>query len=74
LGTRGLAIDDFPSVSEAFAAADLVIQDFHAKYPDKVVQHPNVIWPGQPALDQFWFAEFQGTWGCRAVAPPQTKL
>ena len=61
LATRGLGYEDFKDVAEATAAADALIQQFQEKYPEKVAEHPNNIFPGTPQLDQFWFAEFKGT-------------
>ena len=61
LATRGLAPNDFNTVEEANIAADLLVKDFHHKYPAKKALHPDIIFAGQPMLDQFWFAEHNGT-------------
>ena len=61
LATRGLAPKDFNTGEEANIAADLLVKDFHHKYPAKKALHPDIIFAGQPMLDQFWFAEHNGT-------------
>ena len=61
LATRGLGPKDFNTGEEANIAADLLVKDFHDKYPAKKALHPDIIFEGQPLLDQFWFAKHDGT-------------
>jgi hypothetical protein len=63
LGSRGLELGDFDDVDAAMAAADVIITQFQAKYPQKVVAHPNQMYDDHPQLDQFWFAEYKGVPG-----------
>ena len=67
MATRGLAYSDFQELESANLAADKLVQEFHAKYPEKKGARPDIIYEGMPMMDQFWFAEYDGTWGSKNI-------
>ena len=50
LGSRGLELVDFDDVDAAMAAADVIIKQFQAKYPQKVVARPNQLYDDHPVI------------------------
>ena len=60
LTQKGLDVSDFKDRDEAFEAADAIIANYKAAFPDKEVEHPDIIFPNMKQLDQFWFGEYKG--------------
>jgi len=60
LATRGQGPEDFESPEDAWKAADALIAELHATYPDMPETHPAKLCHGLPQLDLFWFAVFSG--------------
>ena len=63
LDTVKLTVAHFESMQQAFEAADKMVEQRRVEVP-KLAETPDKIFPGFPQLDQFWFAEFKGTWAC----------
>ena len=58
---HGLGIDHFGSAEEALANADKLIAHQRAVIQGVTKEHPDMIYPGSPLLDQFWYAKHNGT-------------
>ena len=63
LDCHKLTKDHFPSLEEAIKAADIMVQGLKANFPDLEAEHPDILVPGQPMLDQFWYFKHEGTPG-----------
>ena len=55
-----LEVDMFGSKQKAMQAADILIQQQRAQVPAVSTQHPDVLCPDCPMLDQFWYAKSEG--------------
>ena len=58
---KKLTVQHFENQTEAFAAADALIQIQREQFPQVAILHSDVIFPGMPQLDQLWFVNYAGT-------------
>ena len=53
--------DHFSSWEEATKAADIMVEGLRVNLPNLALEHPDIIVPGVPQLDQFWYSKHEGT-------------
>ena len=53
--------DHFDTMKKFLEAADIMVSSLKAAFPGLEEQHPDIIVPGQPLLDQFWYFNDRGT-------------
>ena len=56
-----LKLEHFTSQEEAFKAADIMTAALKANWPNLAEEHPDILVPGVPLLDQFWYFHHEGT-------------
>ena len=61
LDCHKLKPEQFPSPEEAFKAADVMVAALKANWPDMEEHHPDIMVPGVPLLDQFYYFCHEGT-------------
>ena len=61
LKLKKLTVEHFENQTEASAAANALIQSQRDQFPQVAILHKDVIFPGMPQLDQFWFVNYAGT-------------
>ena len=61
LDCHKLKPDHFSSWEEATKAADIMVEGLRANLPNLALEHPDIIIPGVPQLDQFWYFKHEGT-------------
>ena len=69
LDYKKLSLEHFPSLVEAFEAADVLFKQCAENHPEQVANHPPILFPGMPQLDQFWLIENTGIYQCMHVIP-----
>jgi hypothetical protein len=53
--------DHFDTMKKFLEAADVMVSALKAAFPSIEVKHPDILVPGQPLLDQFWYYTDHGT-------------
>ena len=61
LGCHKLNREHFDSMKKFLEAADVMVSGLKAEWPSIAAEHPDILVPGQPLLDQFWCFYDQGT-------------
>jgi hypothetical protein len=53
--------EHFGTIEEACKAADVMVSGLKANWPLMAQEHPDILIPGVPMLDQFWYFKHEGT-------------
>ena len=69
LSLKKLTVDHFPSLVEAFEAADALVKRCAEDFPELVAKNPPRLFPDMPQLDQFFFIEQTGIYQCMHGIP-----
>jgi hypothetical protein len=74
LDCHKLKPDHFASMEEACNAADVMVSGLKANWPLMAEEHPDILIPGVPMLDQFWYFKHEGTMASPRIPHTHIKL
>ena len=66
--------DHFHTMKKFLEAADVMVSGLKANWPLMAEEHPDILIPGVPVLDQLWYFKHAGTMASPRIPHTHIKL